>query len=411
MPVEEVNDQFFSKDSKTFTENSVPQSIDDVEKAKGLVNVVSTSGTVTHDDEALIRDKAYALLKGHIDEELSETENRRVLRKLDWRFLPMLTLVYGMNYVDKASLSWAVMMNLKKDTHLVGNEYSWVSAIFYFGYLGAEYPANWLVHRYDVSKIIAFVCISWGILMLGHLGLKSYAGLCVVRFLLGISEAPVSAACITYIGNWYTKDEQPFRFLCFASGQGGLYILFSLVAYGVAHAGGSLLHWKYIYLILAFVSLILGTLFYFMMPALPQNAKFLTPEERVIAAKRVAGNMTGIKTIQWQNYQVWHAIKDPKTYLLCLYMLFSMIPNGGLTNFNTLVLKSFDFDSYTTLLVNIPWSVFSAGQMWVWAATGLYFKNQRVAGLIIPMVIAIIGMAIVYGTENSEGVNKWELLF
>ncbi|GME85056.1 unnamed protein product [Ambrosiozyma monospora] len=247
--------------------------------------------------------------------------------------------------------------------------------------------------------------------MLGHLGLKSYAGLCVVRFLLGISEAPVSAACITYIGNWYTKDEQPFRFLCFASGQGGLYILFSLVAYGVAHAGGSLLHWKYIYLILAFVSLILGTMFYFMMPALPQNAKFLTPEERVIAAKRVAGNMTGIKTIQWQNYQVWHAIKDPKTYLLCLYMFFSMIPNGGLTNFNTLVLKSFNFDSYTTLLVNIPWSVFSAGQMWVWAATGLYFKNQRVAGLIIPMVIAIIGMAIVYGTENSEGVNKWGRVF
>ncbi|GMG56214.1 unnamed protein product [Ambrosiozyma monospora] len=49
--------------------------------------------------------------------------------------------------------------------------------------------------------------------------------------------------------------------------------------------------------------------------------------------------------------------------------------------------------------------------MWVWAATGLYFKNQRVAGLIIPMVIAIIGMAIVYGTENSEGVNKWGRVF
>lgn len=120
--------------------------------------------------------------------------------------------------------------------------------------------------------------------------------------------------------------------------------------------------------------------------------------------------MTGIKDLKWRNYQIWDAIKDPKTYFLVLYMFFSMIPNGGLTNFNTLVLSSFNFDKYTTILVNLPWSFFSAGQMWIWAFFGIYFKNLRILGLTIPMIIAIIGLSIVYATEDG-GAAKWGRVF
>ena len=362
-------------------------------------------------EEREIRDKAYKILKGHIDEAITPEESKRVRRKIDWRILPLITLVYGMNYVDKAALSWAVMFNLRKDINIDGNQYSWVSAIFYFGYLGAEYPANFIIHKFSVSKIICVVCLVWGVLLFGHLGVKNYAGLMVIRFILGVSEAPISAACINYIGEWYTKDEQPFRFLCFASGQGGLYIIFSLVAYGLGHVNdGSLYSWQYIFLVLACLSIILGTYMWFFLPTLPSEAKFLTEHERLIATKRVAGNMTGIKTIYWDNKQIIEAIKDPKTYFLVLYMFFSMIPNGGLTNFNTLVLSSFNFSKYETILVNLPWSFFSAGQMWVWAFFGIYFKNLRILGLTIPMIIAMIGLAIVYGTEDGNA-DKWGRVF
>ncbi|KAG7842908.1 hypothetical protein KL942_000004 [Ogataea angusta] len=379
-----------------------------------------SKGVSTHDihvqsilspqDDQEIKDQAFELLKDNIDEELDAEEDKSVRRKIDWRFLPLLTLIYGLNYVDKASLSWAVMMNFREDTKLKGNEYSWVSSIFYFGYLGAEYPANILVHKFSVPKILTGVCLSWGVLMLAHIGAKNYAGILVIRFLLGISETPVSAAMIKYVGCWWKKSEQPMRYLCFNSGQGGLYVLFSLVSYGLGHAGGNLSPWKYIYIVLAIVSFSLGGLVWFFLPALPQNAKFLNEHEKMVAAKRVSKNMTGIKTVVWKNYQILHALKDPKTYLLTLYMFFSMIPNGGLTNFNTIVLQSFDFDKYTTLLVNLPWSFFSAGQMWVWVIVGQKFKNLRIAGLIIPMCIAITGLSIVYATEGG-GANKWGRVF
>lgn len=377
---------------------------------KQAINVTVESLGNEVEDDAEIHDKAFSILKGHIEEAVTEEENKRVRRKIDLRILPLITLVYGMNYVDKAALSWAVMFNLKKDIHIDGNQYSWISAIFYFGYLGAEYPANYIIHKFSVSKIICIVCLVWGVLLFGHVGVKNYGGMLVIRFLLGVSEAPISAACINYVGEWYTKSEQPFRFLCFASGQGGLYIIFSLVAYGLGHTDAELKPWAYIYLTLACLSIILGTYMWFFLPTLPNEAYFLNDREKIIASKRVANNMTGIKDLKWRNYQIWDAIKDPKTYFLVLYMFFSMIPNGGLTNFNTLVLSSFNFDKYTTILVNLPWSFFSAGQMWIWAFFGIYFKNLRILGLTIPMIIAVIGLSIVYATEDG-GASKWGRVF
>lgn len=396
MTVEEIYNTSSKSDGVSIEKQNVEITVDKLEKE--------------FDEDTEIRDKAFAILKGHLEDEYTEEENAKVRRKIDWRILPLITLVYGMNYVDKAALSWAVMFNLKKDIHINGSQYSWVSSIFYFGYLGAEYPANIIIHKFSVSRIICIVCLVWGVLLFGHIGVKNYAGLLVIRFILGISEAPISAACINYIGEWYTTSEQPFRFLCFASGQGGLYIIFSLVAYGLGHTDSTLKPWAYIYLVLACLSIILGIYMLFFLPTLPSEAKFLNERERFIAVKRVANNMTGIKTVAWDNHQIIDAIKDPKTYFLILYMFFSMIPNGGLTNFNTLVLSSFNFDKYTTILVNLPWSFFSAGQMWVWAFFGIYFKNLRILGLTIPMIIAIIGLAIVYGTENG-GAEKWGRVF
>lgn len=371
--------------------------------------VVKSHVTIEDDDEREIRDQAYAILKDHIEDPIPAEANKSVLRKIDWRMMPLITFMYGINYVDKSCLSWAVMFNLEEDTHINGSQYSWVASIFYFGYLAAEYPANIIVHKLPTAKILFICTLAWGVLMLAHIGCNNFAGLMVVRFLLGVSEAPISSCCTILLSSWYKKKEQPMRFLCFNSGQGGCNVLFSFVTYGLGHAGGALKPWKYIYIVLSMCSFLLSVAFWFL-PSLPSEASWLSQEEKIIAAKRVAENMMGVKNTQWKNYQVWHAVKDIKTWLIVLCMFFAMIPNGGLTNFNTLVISSFHFDHFQTILVGLPSSFFSAGQMWFWVYAGKYFKNLRTWGLTLPMCIAIIGISIVYGTENSNA-NKWGRVF
>lgn len=40
-----------------------------------------------------------------------------------------MCIVYGLNYLDKTTLSYASVMGLKKDTHLEGLDYQWLSSM------------------------------------------------------------------------------------------------------------------------------------------------------------------------------------------------------------------------------------------------------------------------------------------
>lgn len=69
---------------------------------------------------------------------LDEATNRRLLRKIDWHLLPIMCFVYGLNFLDKTTLSYASITGLQQDIHISGADYSWLGSIFYFGYLAWE---------------------------------------------------------------------------------------------------------------------------------------------------------------------------------------------------------------------------------------------------------------------------------
>lgn len=82
------------------------------------------------------RDPALLAL-GHATIEYNPEEGRSVLRKIDLHLLPMLTWVYMIQFADKTSLNYASVMGVREDTHLDPNsdQFSWVSSIFYTGYI------------------------------------------------------------------------------------------------------------------------------------------------------------------------------------------------------------------------------------------------------------------------------------
>jgi hypothetical protein len=82
-------------------------------------------------------DETYEIYKQqqqHQDEaDLDPAEARRVLRKIDWHILPLLMGSYMLQYLDKSSINFASVYGLQKGTKLHGQDYSWLSSIFYFG--------------------------------------------------------------------------------------------------------------------------------------------------------------------------------------------------------------------------------------------------------------------------------------
>ncbi|KAI0179740.1 MFS general substrate transporter [Hypoxylon sp. FL1284] len=354
-----------------------------------------------------VADEGYELFEDANPQAFSQEQKDAVKRKIDLHLLPLMCALYGLNYVDKVALSWAVLFDFREDLGLVGTEYSWASSMFYFGYLIAQYPANCILQRFRTARILSLSVIGWGVLMLAHLGLRNFAGLMVIRFLLGVAESAVTPGFVLYTSMFYTRREQVMRTMVWGAMQGAFTILSSLLSYGLGHiTNTSLKPWMYIFLVLGLLSLIVGFAWLFLMPETPNRAGFLTDEEQVIAVQRVAENMMGIKGYQWKNYQMWHTLKDVKTWLILAFVLLTQLPNGGLTSFGSLVISGFGFDPFKTLLIGLPSSVVSAGSMVVWGFFSIKYGNLRTWGMIIPLLPAIAGIAAVYGTIGTDA-NKY----
>lgn len=160
----------------------------------------------------------------------------------------------------------------------------------------------------------------------------------------------------------------------------------------------------YVFLIFGSISIALGILALIMLPDLPSTAKFLTEAEKVIVAKRVSENRQGIKNRHFKKYQVWQTLRDPKTWILFVMATGAQIPNAAITQFTSLVIKSFNVDTLGTQYLQIPGG---AIQFLALIGGGLIcskWPNLRCITMIVANTICIIGAGLLVGLPDS---NKW----
>lgn len=143
--------------------------------------------------------------------EIDEATNKRLLRIIDWHLMPIMCCVYGINYLDKTTLSYASIMGLKTDLKLVGDQYQWLGSMFYFGYLGWEYPTSRLLQRLPLAKYSAFNVVMWGTTLALFATVSNFGGAVAIRFFLGIFEAAVTPGFTMFTSQWWTKREQGAR--------------------------------------------------------------------------------------------------------------------------------------------------------------------------------------------------------
>lgn len=90
------------------------------------------------------------------------------------------------------------------------------------------------------------------------------------------------------------------------------------------------------------------------------TARFLTMKQRQIAVERLRENQTGVENKRLKMYQAIEAILDPKTYMFFIFAMVGSVPNGGISNFGTLIIKGFGFSTLGTTLMQIPYGMIVA---------------------------------------------------
>jgi MFS family permease len=337
-------------------------------------------------------------------EPISEHEARRVLRKIDLILIPLIMVTVVLAAIDKVIISNAAIYGMKKDTHLSGNQYSWVGSIFYFGYLVFEYPAALLIQRLPVAKLYVGMVAGWAVLMLCTAATQNFAGLASVRFLMGMLEASVFPISSILTVMWWKTSEQPLR-VAFWFNQ--LSSVFSgVVSYGIGQTNTALAPWRLLFLVLGGFSLIWAVVLYMFLPDSPVQCWYFSDREKFVCLERVKDNNTGMedKTIKW--YQVRECLIDPKTWFIALFSLAQNIPNGGLVTFSAIIVTGLGYSPLVTTVLGIPTGVLATVWQIILGLIAANVHNSRCAIIaiadIVPMICAILMWKL--PRENQHGL-------
>ncbi|KAF9464593.1 major facilitator superfamily domain-containing protein [Collybia nuda] len=362
-------------------------------------------------------DEAATALRGQ-DLKYSKEEETTLVARIDWHLMPLMAITCGMQFVDKAAISNAATFGMKTDLNLQGQDYSWAISVFYFSYLLGTWPASYLMQRFHAGRVIGIACFLWGLNILAMIGVKNIGGLITCRFFLGLFEAPLSPGFLMVTTRWYTPKEQPlftcgpFRFGIWTLLNGWLPIPALVIYYGLGHANGPLASWRYIFLLLGILTIIIAVLVFLVIPDTPANAPWLSEREKAIAVERIARNQTGIKNPTWKKEQFIEALTDIRAWLVVMTLFFSQSGGAITTNFIGLIINGFGFSQLRSLLLQTP--AFAIQGIICLIVTGLITFTQTFRGFKQPLLslaacCVVVGTAVVYTHEPTPG-NRQVLL-
>ncbi|KAF2092555.1 allantoate permease-like protein [Rhizodiscina lignyota] len=351
-------------------------------------------------------DKAAELLASEGRVYVSAEDNKRVLRKIDLVILPLLLIIYCLQSLDKTALSYASVFGLIQDTNLHGEEYSWLGSIVYVAQLVMQPLVSFMLVKIPLGKFISVMVFLWGVILCGMVGAKSFGALMATRFLLGAAEAAVAPAFIAVVQMWYRRSEQTNRNASWYAMLGVVNMLGSLLTYGLGHIHSSTLHsYQIIFLFCGLLTVVVSVFCAIFMPDSPMEAKFLTHEEKLIAIERLRLNQMGVASRVWKWDHVQEAFLDIKTWLWFSMLMAISIPSGGISTFGPLIVQSFGFDSFTTILFNIP---FGAVQLvatlgGAFLATKIKKKSVVLLLLCLPPIAGLIMLMVIDHDKRNRG--------
>lgn len=363
-------------------------------------------------EDSLPTGKATSVIVGEmplIDPSLA----RKVLTKSDAIVLVGIVLITTLQFLDKNCLSYAAILGLKTDAHLVGQQYSWLGSIFYFGYLVGMPVASYLVVKLPVGRLLGTAAICWGTVLMLMATCHSFAGLAAVRFFLGVLEAPSLPCSMVLISRWWTSSEQPLRAALWYNTLPGIFG--GPLAFAIDKIRGPLETWRYMFIIYGAVTVIAGILAALAIPDAPDQAWFLSAEEKEIAAVRLAPNRDGEQKARINRQglldksfrldQCVEALRSGKYWTLVLFAFAQAITAAGITNFNTLIIQGFGYSTEKTTLLAAPQAAVGIAAQVLLSLLAYYVCNIRCLLWMLGTLPALAGAVMIHVVDVNTQRN------
>lgn len=309
------------------------------------------------------------------------------VRKAALRFVPLLTIAYLFNYLDRTSLGFAAL-TMNQQLGLTAGQFGLAAGILFVGYSLFEIPSNLLLYRFGPRRWLARIMISWGIVSAATafvVGPNSFYGL---RLLLGIAEAGFFPGVTFFLAAWFPTQYRTRMLAWFLIGIPASSLIGSPVCGMLLQMDGiwGLAGWQWLFLLVSLPCIPLGLLTLRLLADHPDTAAWLTPDERDTLNHTLASEVR-----ERPHASLWGALKDTRV-LICAAIQFGFtLGSYGIGIWLPLILKEYHLSTLAIgWIAAIPYIFASAGMI-VWARY-VDRKGRRIVNLAIACFLGAVGL-------------------
>jgi ACS family tartrate transporter-like MFS transporter len=243
---------------------------------------------------------------------------RGALRKAGWRLIPLIAVGYGIAFMDRVNISFA-SLQMNRDLHFTASIYGFGAGLFFVSYAACEIPSNLLLYRVGARRWFARIMLTWGLLAMGMMFVKTPVQFYLMRFLLGMAEAGFFPGVIFYLSQWFPAHMR-------ARAISRFYISLPIGSVFMGAIAGALLGlqgkaglagWQWLFLVEGLPAVLLSIVFWIYLPSSPAEAKWLTEEERQWILRHLEQNAA----IPGTSGSVGRALLDPRVWQISLLLL------------------------------------------------------------------------------------------
>ncbi|MBM3809455.1 MAG: MFS transporter [Acidimicrobiia bacterium] len=314
------------------------------------------------------------------------------LRKVRWRLIPFLFLLYIVAYLDRVNVGFAAI-DMNRDLGFSAAVYGFGSGIFFVSYTLFEVPSNLILARVGVRLWIARIMFTWGIFATAMMFVNNATTFYTLRFLLGVAEAGFFPGIILYLTHWFPARERARAVGLFMTATAMAGVIGAPISSALLqlHGLGGLHGWQWLFLVEGLPAVLLAPVVLTFMAELPSEASWLTADERDWLSREMAAERA---QTEHAHTTLRQALLSPRLWIVSLPYFFIVIAFYGVSFWLPQILQTSSgySSAMVVLLSSIPYVAAAIGMVFFGISSDRTGERRwHVAG---PCLIGALGFVL-----------------
>lgn len=320
------------------------------------------------------------------------TEEQALYRRMRWRLVPYLLLLYVIAWFDRVNISFAALQ-MNADRGFSAQVYGFGAGIFFLGYALFEVPSNLILARVGARRWIARIMITWGLISVGMMFVQGKWSFYALRFALGVAEAGFLPGIIFYLSQWFPKAERARAVSWFMIGIPLATVLGGPIAGMLLQLDGwhGLQGWQWLFVLEGMPAVLLGITTWLWLPDTPRDVRWLSAAEKDRVVARIEAERRATETRHAGSGSLKTALLHPTVWLLCIVLFCCQTGSYGMTLWIPQIVKGLSgtSDLVVGFISAIPYIGATVAMLWVGASSDR--RNERFLHVAIPSFIGAAG--------------------